>query len=113
MESQNPSKEARALVVVQRLQVILRHPTAEAKLKALRTDWELWHALENLGDMADPNFRDTLTAVQLAVAELKSPRWEKCKICSGSGEWVTPESRYGAPSRCRTCGGSGSVSVSV
>jgi len=35
--------------------------------------------------------------------------YERCDKCHGSGEWVAPVSRYGAPSRCPDCSGTGQV----
>ena len=37
----------------------------------------------------------------------------KCKKCHGLGEWVAPISRYGLPSRCPDCHGSGSVHADI
>lgn len=35
-----------------------------------------------------------------------------CDTCLGRGEFVAPSSRYGAPSKCPDCGGSGNEPVS-
>lgn len=37
--------------------------------------------------------------------------YTSCPKCSGTGQWVAPISRYGCPSRCPDCYGTGSIRV--
>jgi hypothetical protein len=43
------------------------------------------------------------------VVVVVSTGYLNCKKCLGTGQWVAPISRYGAPSRCPDCYGTGNV----
>lgn len=79
-------------------------------LSALAEDSELWSTLADLA-RSDQALQADLLGLQSLLKACSRPeeKVEKCGQCNGLGEWVTPVSRYGAPTRCRLCGGSGYV----
>ncbi len=81
------------------------------------TDAELRALVEKLRRIATnvdytAGYRQCATDMVIELESLLRPQEPEravvtCKDCNGLGERVDPVSRYGAPSRCRRCNGTG------